>query len=115
MEEIKRSGFNPVASLDDKRNYKRFYRIESDGSIVERIFLDVPDPSHREHLIFLHYLKHLAKIFKNQAIGINLLGRDNPWDFRIELSTDEVFNIEITSIADSSKLFEIQKEKSVSE
>ena len=109
MKEIRRSGFYPVTSLDEKRNYKRFYRIEQDGSIVERVFLNVPDSAHREHLIFLHYLKHLVKLFKDQKIGINVLSRDNPWDFKIEISTGEIFNIEITSIADSSKLFEIQK------
>jgi hypothetical protein len=109
MINIKRSGFYPVDSLEDKRNYKRFHRIESDGSVVERVFLDVPDSAHREHLICLHYLKHLVKLFKNETIGINVVGRDNPWDFKIELSTGEIFNIEITSIADSSKLFEIQK------
>ncbi|MDD2736666.1 MAG: hypothetical protein PHF56_22265 [Desulfuromonadaceae bacterium] len=109
MINIKRSDFYPVNSLNGKRNYKRFHRIESDGSVVERIFLNVTDSTHREHLIFIHYLKHLSKIFKNEQIGVNVLDRDNPWDFKIEMSTGELFNLEITSIADSSKLFEIQK------
>jgi hypothetical protein len=53
----RRAAFFPVSPLNDKRNFKRLLRIERDGSIVERVFLDVPDPSLRELLICLHYLR----------------------------------------------------------
>ena len=38
-------------------------------------------------------------------MGLNILDRDNPWDFKIELSNKEIFNLEITSIADEKSLF----------
>ena len=38
-----KTGFHPTGSLDGKQNYKKLLRIERDGSVVERIFLDVPD------------------------------------------------------------------------
>lgn len=109
MLETKKSGFFPVNSLEGKANYKRFFRIESDGSVIERVFLDVPDISHREFLICLHYLKHLTKVFLSEPLGINILGRDMPWDFKLELSTGNTFNLEITSIADCVHHFEINK------
>ncbi len=76
---------------------------------MERVFLDIPDPSHRELLICLHYLQHLIRVFYNESLGINILGRDNPWDFKLELSTGKIFNLEITAIADNDHHFVINK------
>jgi len=109
MVKIKQSSFFPVSSLDGKNNFKRFYRIDRDGVIVERVFLDVSDPSSRELLICLHYLRHLVRNFLSENVGINIVDRDNPWDFLLELSTGEPFYLEITSIADNPKHFEINK------
>lgn len=109
MLQRRQSSFYPVSGLDDKNNYKRFSRIERDGSIVERVFLDVPDPSERELLICMHYLRHIARHFLKEDVGLNILARDNPWDFSLELSTGDVFYVEITSIADMSKHFSINK------
>lgn len=106
---VRRSEFYPVGSLDDKRNFKRLFRIERDGSIRETVHLDVPDISHREQLICLHYLRHLVRHFLRADTGIIMAGRDCPWDFRIELSTGEEFFLEVTSIADNPQHFEINK------
>lgn len=106
---VSRSDFYPVGSLDDKRNYKRFYRIETDGSIRESVHLDVSDASHREHLICVHYLRFLVRHFLRADIGVNMLGRDCPWDFKLQLSTGAEFYLEVTSIADSREHFEINK------
>ena len=56
-------------------------------------------------MICLHFLKSRVQIFYEEIIGVNILSRDDPWDFKVELSTNEIFNIEITSIADNSYLF----------
>lgn len=91
MAQSRQSSFYPVSRLDNKNNYKRFSRIERDGSIVERVFLDVPDPSERERLICMHYLRHITRHFLKEDVGVNILTRDNPWDFSLELSTGEFF------------------------
>lgn len=106
---IRKSSFHPKCELNNKHNFKPYNLIERDGTIFERIFLDVPDPSFREHLICLHYLKQLVKIFANEPLAFNIISRDNPWDFKIETSNKELFNVEITSIADSSFSFEKMK------
>lgn len=97
----------PVGDPEGQPNSKRWIRIESDGSRTERIFLDVPDISHREKLICIHYLRHMARHFCDERIGVNIVGRDAPWDFRLELSTGREFIVEITSIADNAKHFEV--------
>ncbi len=109
MLHARRAAFFPVCSLDDKRNFKRLLRIERDGSVVERIFLDVSDQELRERLICLHYLRHLTRHFLQEDIGVNILSRDAPWDFRARLHNGREFNIEITSIADNARHFEIDR------
>lgn len=100
-----KSSFYPECDLEDKNNYKRVYYIKRDGTAVEKVVLDVIDPFHRETLIFTHYLRHFVKHFCNNDLGINLISRDAPWDFQIETSDNSKFNIEITSIAESYKVF----------
>lgn len=107
--DIQKSTFYPLETLDDKKNYKPFYRIEEDGTIIAKVLLDIPDPSHREHIICLHYLKHVIRHFYDSMIGVNIISRDSPWDFGLEFSNGEKFNVEITSIADMQKHFAINK------
>lgn len=102
---IHRRKWFPVASLDDKQNFKRMNRIQPDGSIIESVYLHVPDIRYREYLIFMHYIQHLVRHFIQDDVGMNILNRDNPWDFEVELSTGSRFNIEITSIADNRQQF----------
>lgn len=105
----RKAEFFPLGPLHGKRNYKQYFYIQRDGSILERVHLDVPDPSRREELICCHYLRHLARHFLSQDTGVNVVGRDAPWDFSLEMSSGEAFFVEITSIADSQRLFEINK------
>jgi len=100
-----KSSFFPIGSIQGKNNYKIFYKIEKDGTIVQHIFLNILDQRKREELVCLHFLKNYTKCFLNENIGINVINRDSPWDFKLELSTGEKFNLEITSIADSTKQF----------
>lgn len=109
MTNAKKSSFYPINSLEDKSNFKRFHRIERDGSVIERVFLDVPDPSERELLICIHYLRHIGRHFFDEELGVNIIARDCPWDFSLEFSTGETANVEITSIADMNKHFIINK------
>lgn len=106
---LRRADFYPKSPLAGKRNFKRVLRIERDGSVTGRVFLDVPDPSHREYLICIHYLRHLARNLLASDVGVNIKSRNNPWDFELELSTGDDFNVEITSIADNEHHFEVNK------
>lgn len=106
-----KSLFHPIESTEGKNNHKRLYKLEKDGSITERIFLSIDDPFEREHIIFLHYLRFIAKHFFTNKIGVNIISRDNPWDFKLELNTGKTFNLEITSIADNPEHFKINKDQ----
>ena len=109
MEKIKQSSFFPASPVEGKNNYKVFYRIEEDATVSEHVFLDVIDPSKRDLLICFHYLKHISRCFLKENIGINIVSRDCPWDFKLELSTGTNFNLEITSVADRTSHFIINK------
>lgn len=109
MVDIRRPAFSPVEDPHGKPNSKRFYRIEPDGSVTERVYLHVPDIRERERLVCIHYLRHLVRHFIAADVGVRVLSRDDPWDFRIELSTGDLFNIEVTAIADNPQQFEINK------
>jgi len=101
--------FRPIKPLEGKSNYKRYFRIEKDGSVKERIFLNVPDISLREEIICKHYLSFLVRNFIQNPVGINFTARDDPWDFGVELSNGLLFNVEITSVADNQWLHEKMK------
>lgn len=105
---ITKSSFYPVNSLAGKSNFKEFYRVEPDGSIVKRVFLQVADPEEREKIIFLHYLRYRSKVF-GLPTRLNITGRDAPWDFLIRFNDGITMNIEITSIADMNQHFVINK------
>jgi len=107
----KRHHFHPINSIEGKNNYKLMYIIEEDGAIREKIFLSFIDPSERELVICLHYLRFIVKHFFSSDIGINIIDRDNPWDFKLELNNKDSFNLEITSISDNSELFKINKDQ----
>jgi len=107
--QLRKSSFSPVNSLEDKHNFKRYYRLEKDGVVTERIFLDIPVAALREEVICTHYLSFLQRHFIEVPFGVNVLSRDNPWDFGLELSVGVSFNLEITSIADNTWLFKKMK------
>lgn len=106
---IRNSSFFPINDLKDKTNYKEYLIVERDGKILRRIFLNIFNSEHREYLIFMHYISRRIKFFYKSEVGLNILSRDNPWDFKVELSTNEIFNIEITSISDNQWNFEMLK------
>lgn len=106
---IRNSSFFPINDLKDKTNYKEYLIVERDGKILRRIFLNIFNPEHREYLISMHYISRRIKFFYKSQVGLNILSRDKPWDFKVELSTNEIFNIEITSISDNQWNFEMLK------
>lgn len=109
MLKIRQAAFFPTEDPSDKPNCKVFYRIERDGSVTKRAFLDVDNASERERLICMHYLRHMVKHFWKEDVGVRVVARDAPWDCSVELSNDLSLYIEVTSIADSPTHFEINK------
>jgi hypothetical protein len=109
VDNVQHPKLHPVCSLVNKQNFKRMARVLPDGSIIERIYLQVPDMRHREYLICMHYLRHITRHFLRSHVNFEIVSRDNPWDFRIRLSNGTEFNVEITSIADNFKQFENNK------
>jgi hypothetical protein len=101
--------FQPIKSLKNKNNFKEYYRVEKNGDIKKRIFLDIPNIALREEIICKHYLSFLVRNFVQKRLMIHIVDRDNPWDFNIKLSNGLQFNIEITSIADNQWRFEKTK------
>lgn len=99
-----RRRFYPVHSLDGKNNCKPFHRIEPDGSVTERVFLNVPDSRLREEIVLVHFLRSYVRWIYQELVDIRVLARDAPWDFLIEMNTGDRFNIEVVSIADSIQL-----------
>jgi hypothetical protein len=106
LKEASRDTFNPKNLLENSSNYKRYFYIQPDGSIVERVHLNIIDKRLREEVVLLHYLSFMVKHAVKSDIGINIISRDNPWDFELRASNDMHFNVEITSIADND--FQLQ-------
>ena len=106
---FRRGAFSPVSDYAHRRNSKTTLIVHRDGSVTERVSLQVPDPAHREEIICRHYLRHYAVCFSDEPFGTEVLSRDKPWDFGLRLSTGEQFFVEITAIADSTYQFEKDK------
>jgi hypothetical protein len=100
---------NPILSLEGKNNFQKFFLIEKDGNIKERIILFINNIKLREDVICFHFLSRYIQVFIEKRTGIKFVSRDDPWDFQIELSNSEKLTIEITSIADEVDLFKTFK------
>ncbi len=101
--------FSPINETVPRQNCKIRFLVEADGSVTEHVALQVSDPSHREELILQHYLRHYAFTFAGVPMGIEIMSRDDPWDFDISVSQGDRFFVEITAIADSRFQFERDK------
>lgn len=97
----------PRETLEGRNNYKRFFIIERDGRIVERVRLHVTDMRTREEIVCNHYLKMLVRHIIRENIGVRVISRDAPWDFQLELSNSNAFGVEIVSIADNQMQFTV--------
>lgn len=91
--------------LSGKQNYKTFHVIERDGTLVTSYRLHLPDSKLREEIICKHFLCKYVSSFIKEPVGVNVISRDQPWDFIISLSNNEILNIEITAIADHEDMF----------
>ncbi|RSY85976.1 hypothetical protein DAH66_09800 [Sphingomonas koreensis] len=110
QQSIARDAFSPIDNAQvERRNCTTRIIIGRDGSIRERVALQTISPEHREQLILLHYLRHYGLCYVEDVMGLNIVSRDAPWDFEIELSTGEHFFVEITAIADGRFQFEREK------
>jgi hypothetical protein len=106
---ITESTFKPVNNLQGKKNYKEQFTIFTDGIVKRRILLNIPDQRQREEIILKHFLKQYVYLFIKRPISVNIIERDNPWDFRINLGKLVEINIEITAISDDLKVFRRSK------
>jgi hypothetical protein len=109
IDNIRKSSFYPVGSLEGKSNFKKYLTIQNDGSITENVLLNVNKPSEREKIICLHYMRHMTRNFYKKDIGVNILSRDCPWDFKLQFNTGEIVNVEITSVANMREHFILNK------
>lgn len=105
----KQNIFSPIDESVERKNCKRTIVIGRDGKATERVRLSVSDPAHREELIFRHYIRHHANAFGSLPVDVNIWGRDNPWDFDVELNDEYRFFVEITALGDSE--FQFRREK----
>jgi hypothetical protein len=65
----------PREPIEGRKNHRRLYLIERDGTIREMVRLHVPDMRVREQVICLHYLKMLVRHVLKDAIGVNVVSR----------------------------------------
>lgn len=105
----KKNIFSPIDESVERKNCKKTIVIDRDGKATERVRLSISDPKRREELILRHYIRHRANAFHSLPIGVNIWGRDNPWDFDVELSDETRFFVEITALGDSEFQFEREK------
>lgn len=105
----KQSVFSPIDESVERNNCMTTIVVDRDGKATERVRLSVNDPAHREELILRHYIRHYANAFCSLPVGVNICGRDNPWDFDVELNGEDRFFVEITAIGDSKFQFEREK------
>lgn len=99
------NSLNPNQDLTEKQNYKTFHVIERDGTIVTSYRLHLPDTKLREEIICKHFLSNYVACFIKEPVGVNIISRDQPWDFAIAFSNNETLSIEITAIADHQDMF----------
>lgn len=90
------------------QNSRVLVRIERDGTSLALVRLHVVDQRDREEIILIHFLKKYLPLIYQRDCGVNILSRDAPWDFALEIEGGENFNVEITSIADNKRLFELE-------
>lgn len=100
---------NPLQKLDGKNNYQEFILVQKNGDTKKRIILFIPNIEIREQVICNQYLSRYVQLFLEETVGVNIISRDKPWDFELELSNSEKLIIEITSIADEVDLFKTFK------
>lgn len=104
--------FQPESEYsEDFENSRIFYRIEPDGAVVKLVRLHVVNDREREDIICMHFLRYYLPLKYKKDCGVDFLSRDNPWDFKIQIDKDEIFNIEITAIADNENLFRLESDE----
>lgn len=92
---------NPIAPTHDKQNLKYYHLILRDGTVVRltRLFAE---QRIRENIIFHHTVKFLAQInYIAKPSQLEIIKRDDPWDYSVKTQCGKEFNIEITEFADT--------------
>lgn len=102
---LRRDGFFPEKDPSTLHNCKPYFWIRPDGSTLQAVYFTPLEDSFREEQITLHYLSHMVSTLGNGAAGFNFLSKDDPWDFKIETSSGEIINVEITAFTDRQGFF----------
>lgn len=102
---IRRQGFFPTKNPKRLHNCKQYFWIAPDGVKTHAAYLNTLEEDLRETVIVQQYLSHATLTLLRGELGWNVLERDNPWDFRIGLSTGATINVEITSVTDREGFF----------
>jgi hypothetical protein len=102
---VRRDGFFPKVNLSKLHNTKSYIWIQPDGSSMHAVYFCPLEESLREELILQHYLSHAVRTLGDGPLGVNVLSRDQPWDFELELSNGTNITIEICSITDRDGFF----------
>ncbi len=93
----------PVRSLKGKHNFKLNHRINETGSITTiQASLHCDTKEKREEIILKHFLLHLKN---NEDCLLDIVDRDNPWDFLIIKDKKYAFIVEITSFSENEVSF----------
>jgi hypothetical protein len=103
---IRRDGFFPTKPLRKLHNSKSYFWIHPDGSKMQAVYFFPLEKSFRELLILKAFLSNSVRVFGAGPLGFNILRRDDPWDFELDLSNGTQINVEICSITDRNGFFQ---------
>ena len=98
-------GWFPGKPLSGKRNFKSTFRIAEDGSVTQRVRLQVDDKFVREEIICKHFLSYYVRWVVRDRVGVTFTSRDDPWDFGMVFSNGLDCFLEITAIAEAEQQF----------
>jgi hypothetical protein len=102
----RRQGFFPTRNPSKLHNCKQYFWVYPDGSSTQAVYLNALEDSFREELIFEHYVSHMTEVMIQGDLGFNVMSRDEPWDFKVGLSTGATINVEICSFTDRKDFFQ---------
>ena len=73
---------------------------------MQAVYFFPLEKSFRELLILKAFLSNSVRVFGAGPLGFNILRRDDPWDFELDLSNGTQINVEICSITDRNGFFQ---------
>ena len=99
--------FVPRSPVDGQDNHKTTFIVFPNGSARPVVRLLADGARQREGIIIQHYLRFFAKYVENAEIGVDFVGRDEPWDATIQINKRQQFNLEITALAEDANSYAV--------